>query len=618
MSSTTSEESCLADKTPFEFWDDRTEYGRVYHVAQQHHNTDDGNAGTADRPFTTIGRAAQLLKPGEKVVIHEGVYRECVRPARGGQGPKTMIAYEAAPGETAVICGSRPWRPNARPSSGWKAGPTNNGAAIWMAKLPAEWFVGCNPFSVRNIPAEFENYGSGWSKRQLRNALKYHGMIFKGGRPLHQVCRYGQLADQAGAFWVEEPGLLVHFRLPDDADPAGAELEVTVHEQVFCPAERGLGYLRISGFVLEHAADGVPVPQRALLSTARGHHWIIENNIIRHANACGMDLGAQDWKAAPDAGAAAGSCGRHVVRGNTISDCGICGIAGAGRADGTLIEDNTLERIGGLDMENLWESAAMKLHFACGCLIRRNVFRHIRHAAGLWLDCMNHNNRISANVFADIEGQLGAVFLEGTRRVNRVDGNVVWAVRSPAEAAYPSGGIVADCGDNITVDHNLVACIEPPEGANLDSQHGYAVAFNLVQSKRVVEGRTGLCRGNTIRSNIIARCPRRVLLGRREGNDCDANLYDGRHDNASLCVAFPQPPTAVDFGAWQGLLGLDISGGQAELDADFDPATLELVVRLAGSAPRMAGPVGPLGAAQWRRLLADGQVAFRVPAGAGQ
>jgi hypothetical protein len=618
MSSATSDASCLPDKTAFEFWHDSTEYGCVYHVDQRHRDADDGNPGTIDRPFATIGRAAELLKPGEKVIVHAGIYRECVRPARGGQGPQSMIAYEAAPGEKVVICGSRLWRPNARPSSGWKVGALDSGATIWMAELPAEWFVGYNPFSVRNIPAEFASYGSGWSKQQLRNALKYRGMIFQDGRPLRQVFRCGQLAEQAGAFWVEEPGLLVHFRLPDDASPGGAELEVTVNEQVFCPLERGLGYLRVSGFVMEHAADGVPVPQRALLSTARGHHWIIEDNAIRHANACGMDLGAQDWKAAADAGAPAGACGCHVVRRNTISDCGICGIAGAGKVDGTLIEDNTLQRIGGLDMESLWESAAMKLHFACGCLIRRNVFRHIRHGAGLWLDCMNHNNRITANVFADIEGQLGAIFLEGTRRVNRVDGNVVWSVRSPAEAAYPPGGIVADCGDNITVDHNLVACVEPPEGANLESQHGYAVAFNLVQSKRVVEGRVGLCRGNTIRSNIIARSRRRVLLGRREGNDCDGNLYDSRHDSASLCVAFPQPPMAVDLAAWQGILGLDISGGQAELDAVFDPDSLELTIRLAGPAPRMAEPVGPLSEAQWRRLLANGQVTFRVPAGAEQ
>lgn len=602
-------EGRLADGGPFTFWEDGTRYSRVYHVAQANQRADDANPGTASRPFATIERAAAVLEPGEKVIVHEGVYRECVRPARGGTGPGKMIAYEAARGETVVIRGSRLWRPEARGSVGWNGGTAEGGAKIWMARLPEEWFAGYNPFGVRNVPAEFESYGGGWSKGQLCNALKTRGMIFEGGRPLRQVLRYSQLAEGAGAFWVEEPGLVVHFRLAEDADPAGAELEAAVQEQIFAPRERGLGYVRVSGFVMEQAADGVPVPQRALLSTGRGHHWIIEGNTIRQANAVGVDIGLQDWKASRGA-----ACGGHVVRGNRIADCGICGIAGACGVDGTLIEGNTLERIGGLDMEVLWESAAIKLHLADGCLLWGNVVRHIRHAAGLWLDCMNHNTRVTGNVFADIEGQLGAVFLEGTRCVNRVDGNVVWNVRSPAGAVFPSGGIVADCGDNITVDHNLVAAVVPPDGADLQNQHGYAVQFSLVQSNRVVEGRVGLCTGNTIRRNLIEG-RRRVLLGRREGNVCEGNVYAAAGDAGSLCVAFPSPPRAVDLSAWQGLLGMDLRGGQRELAVDLDPDTLMLTVRLTGEGAELSGPAGPFTGAQWRRLLAQGRLTFRVSAG---
>jgi len=40
------------------------------------------------------------------VLVHEGVYRERVKPARGGTGPDAMICYEAAPGERVVIKGS--------------------------------------------------------------------------------------------------------------------------------------------------------------------------------------------------------------------------------------------------------------------------------------------------------------------------------------------------------------------------------------------------------------------------------------------------------------------------------------------------------------------------------
>jgi len=50
-----------------------------------------------------------------------------------------------------------------------------------------------------------------------------------------------------------------------------------------------------------------------MVSTHRGHHWIIHNNRIRWANACGLDVGNQDWKALrPEQ-----PCGRHVIRNKT-------------------------------------------------------------------------------------------------------------------------------------------------------------------------------------------------------------------------------------------------------------------------------------------------------------
>ena len=59
---------------------------------------DDKGPGTKARPFRTINKAAQVLQPGERVVIASGTYRECARPARGGTSPSQMISYESAPG----------------------------------------------------------------------------------------------------------------------------------------------------------------------------------------------------------------------------------------------------------------------------------------------------------------------------------------------------------------------------------------------------------------------------------------------------------------------------------------------------------------------------------------
>ena len=42
-------------------------------------------------------RAAELLEPGEKVLIKSGVYREWIKPAKGGSGADKMISYEVQP-----------------------------------------------------------------------------------------------------------------------------------------------------------------------------------------------------------------------------------------------------------------------------------------------------------------------------------------------------------------------------------------------------------------------------------------------------------------------------------------------------------------------------------------
>ncbi len=59
-------------------------FSKTYYVDNGDPKADDNGPGTKTLPFRTINKAAQLLQPGERVVIASGVYRECVHPARGG------------------------------------------------------------------------------------------------------------------------------------------------------------------------------------------------------------------------------------------------------------------------------------------------------------------------------------------------------------------------------------------------------------------------------------------------------------------------------------------------------------------------------------------------------
>ncbi|NQT83469.1 DUF1565 domain-containing protein [bacterium] len=74
----------LPDGTEFQTWEQPLRFERTYHVDGSNPNASDANPGTSDRPFATINRAAQVLQPGERVVVAAGVYREWARPERGG------------------------------------------------------------------------------------------------------------------------------------------------------------------------------------------------------------------------------------------------------------------------------------------------------------------------------------------------------------------------------------------------------------------------------------------------------------------------------------------------------------------------------------------------------
>lgn len=81
--------------------------GRTYHVAQNSPNASDYNSGTEDQPFKTIAAASAIVGKGDTILIHEGTYRETVRPNVSGSA-SAPITYKAAPGEKVVVSALEP------------------------------------------------------------------------------------------------------------------------------------------------------------------------------------------------------------------------------------------------------------------------------------------------------------------------------------------------------------------------------------------------------------------------------------------------------------------------------------------------------------------------------
>lgn len=566
----------LPDGNSFAFWEKDAPAARTFHVNGASLAASDENDGSESSPFKTIQRAADLAQPGDRVLIHAGLYRECVHPRRGGTDPEHMIRYEAC-GDGPVVLRASEEVTAFTPSTGWRLqgfGPGREPAQarIWAHRLSPDMFRGYNPFCAVNILHDrlFIEY----DKTDMTPYLNRRGCVFCDGKPLRQVALYRDMGAEDNTYWVEHNGQTVHFRLPGDDAPENHTIEITVREQCFAPEEPFLSYIKVKGLICEHAATGAPVPQRGAISAYRGHHWVIEDCQVNWSNGVAIDVGNECWHHEHTPGEI---IGHSVVRRCFIRDAGVCGIAGL-FAEEMLIEDNVIEGTGWQRMELSWEAGAIKLHNSVNALIRRNIFRNTLRADHLWLDCGNENNRITCNLFLNGIQQREAIFIECTRDgVNLIDNNIIWGVEGRFDpAALPqepgSSGwyklrerdtvngyaIYAEGTDRLHISHNIIG------KCRYGGYYAKPVSFRMA----------GLDRGGTSRkakifNNIFYDCGEAAICFPTADNEAEGNLYV-KMRGGYLRVMYPEPENCLNLPAWQEFYGFDRTGQNAWLDASLD------------------------------------------------
>ncbi|MFH1006248.1 MAG: right-handed parallel beta-helix repeat-containing protein [Candidatus Latescibacterota bacterium] len=570
----------LPDGSSFESWECPLRFKKTFHVAQNHPGAGDDNPGTEELPWKTIGKAAQVLEPGQRVVIHGGEYREWVKPARGGEGPETMISYEAAEGEEVVIKGADLWKPR------WERARSYlpEGVVTWQAPLSSSMFEGANVFCLPNFPDQGHPDWRIFPTFELRR-----GQLFLNGQPVTQIGHPDGLRENENRFWMEDNGMTIHLRLANDADPNDAEFEVTTREQVFAPIERYLNYIRVKGLTMFHAANAVPIPppQRGLLSATAGHHWIIEDCEIGYANTLGMDLGEQWWSYGKG-----DLQGYHIVRGNTIHHCGVSAMSACASHNTVnarmLVEDNLVTDCCWMPITEHYESAGIKIHRTQDSVFRRNVILRTANCASLWLDWEICNTRVTQNLFAEAANpRFGHVFLEINHGPNLVDNNIL--INSGGNGFYEHDA------ERIHLYQNLIA---NGDEAGVMIRWGDPARVNppLESEHRVF-------------ANIITGFPRYIQFPNRT-NHADMNVFGARSDlfrNAFKAdAASGKEGTVMDLAAWRQI-GEDRHSEVVQLNVFFDARDLTLRItaigwgewpsfdRLPEIPPQVAGTLDVLG-----------------------
>ena len=579
----------------FDFWEKEQVYDRELHVSAKNGSDETGD-GSAQAPFKTINRAAAIAEAGTRVLIHGGEYRECVKAAHGGESPERMVSYEAAGDGEVVIKATEVATAFSR-STEFRLGrrryddeeDEEEEPIIWEHAFDGDIFHGYNPFGLINAlhDKSWLHYSRTERESNLAPFFLRRGMVYVDGKPLRQVELYSHLARETGTYWVEENGMKVHFRMPDNGSPEGHLIEVSCREQCFTTAKPFLSYIKVKGLTMVQAANGAPDPQIGALSCNRGHHWIIEDNIIRNSNTVAIDIGVGSWgyKMLPDQ-----KVGYAVIRRNQIYDSGVAGVLGCS-ACYTLVEDNVIARTGWQRMEYGWESGALKFHNCVDSLFRRNIFRETYGCEGLWLDCNNVNDRVTQNLFLNMHCPHGMILMECNRLGEvLIDNNIFWNAKlyydynapakgngtinidssewnEPFAMHVPVGDAIYGLGtDDMRIVNNLIC--------NTD---GYGYAQDVVRG-RMAGGRGGTSRNSTVVNNVFYDCRSGAIRLPTHDNTFDGNYYS-RMNQGFLVLAYPAPSAQLDLAAWQRFEHMDENGGYAAFKLTIDDEALTMTLR---------------------------------------
>lgn len=417
-----------------------------YHVAV---TGNDGADGSITSPFRTISKAAQKACAGDIVTVHEGVYREWVRPANGGDHSSNMIVYRGAAGEHVTIKGSEI-------VTGWE----NWKGTLWKVSVPDSLFGNYNPF-IEPLWGDWLIYPE---DRQV-----HAGDVYLNGKSMYEAESLLALehprkrlegmnppwTNHAEPILSPEDTLYQWFAQKEDdntviyadfrgKDPNKELTEISVRKCCFYPEKTGRNYIRVQGFEMCQAATPWAPPtadQPGLIGTNWSKGWIIEDNVIHDAKCSAVSIGKEystgenecsKYRRKPgyqyqmeavfkaiQKGWSRDTIGSHIIRRNKIYDCGQNAIVGHMGCIFSRIYENEIYNIGVKHEFFGYEIAGIKLHAAIDVQIEKNLIYHC--TLGTWLDWQAQGTRVSGNLYMENDRDL---MIEVTHGPHIVDNNI--------------------------------------------------------------------------------------------------------------------------------------------------------------------------------------------------
>lgn len=596
-----------------------------------------GGDGSAARPWRTMQAAARVAAPGDTVRVRPGIYRERVMPARGGE-PGRPIRYVSEVRHGAVVKGSDLWAP------AWR----DEGGALYSAELDEALFTdtnyvdGGNPYRIAYEWDKERNQLPPWPHRAVQWTL---GQVFLDGRPVREASARAELGTALPAWWYDAAANRIMLAL-DGGAPAAGRIELTTRRGVFRPVEKGLGHIELRGFVFEHCGNQFPAQfwklppnaQSGMVGTRGGHHWVIVDNVFRHAKSVGLSFGVSGvsgGEAAPfdneipaRADRSRKQVGFHRITGNRFEANGAVGAMGSSH---TQVEFARNVFVGNNALHNTaYETGGIKTHAAYELRIEENWFVD-NECMGVWLDNTWRDCRVSRNVFIGNRGR--ALFLEMDDNTARtacvVDHNLFLdgrpeLVSALANRAGPPqtwrpwiAGIYGHDADGVHILHNLFA----GEGYGLyfrkiTGRKGGAAHLRTIGNLFVGDALTPVClpvdnppavQGNHFEANVYpaaAAATRFAVTGWSRDPKTGSDQAGLERILATVGGAARELPPfgdstktpsgyRLDLAQWRTLMGGDRQSATARLSCTLDRSTWTLTLEVPEDAGRVRAPASP-------------------------
>jgi len=428
-------------------WAQTAAAANVYYVAQQHPAASNENPGTADQPFKSISRAATQVKPGDRVVIEDGVYRECVRVETSGTADQPII-FEAAPMANVVVTGAEQ-------------------ITEWQREEGEE-----NVFST-SWPHEFVS----WSTRHAHPDDDYHLMIGRAEQihvdnyPLVQVLSRDKLS--RGTFYVDLAGkrLYIQDRTGMDILKQRAVVEASVRQQLFvCQAS----YVHVKGLRFRFAANQAQMGAVSL----EGDYNLLEDCVAEHMNSTGAVF--------VGTGVTARRC---VFRHNGWTGFDV------GLGHDFLMTECVCENNNTKNWNRGW-GAVNKLVLCRKAVIEKSIFRDNR-GNGLWFDIGNEDCEVRNCLI--INNEDAGLFYEISYGLHAHDNVIIGNGLAPRFGAWgANGGIALSSSPYCIVERNLL--IGNKEGFQLREQFRTTNTIGDPANKQYSVWN----HDNVIRNNVLA------------------------------------------------------------------------------------------------------------------